>query len=514
MAFAASLLMTGVAAGQPSGTVLPDEAWAPADLVISEDERDAARANGDGGLAGIIVPSLAYGYFRTLTEAATARLEDIDLTVETCEARSAEGLDASACFTDLVERGAKVILVSTIPPELVGSAADAIAAGTVIVQLNIANLTEVGAPRVAVADTTEGLASVAAETAGELWGDEPVNAIILGDPDIPAFADLGTAVQESLAVAAPQVTVTGHRPGRLPTWARDSVDDALLGADPPGLVIGLVEYGIVSASAEHPGVAFVSQGCSPAAVTAVEAGGSFKGCSRSSFPAETGTIAADLATKLLAGGEVPASVLIPVTTQLQDPMAQLGAPMVAPPSTDDPRLAGCADAIAVLPAELDGEALALELTDGYQAIESGELSADALIRLHLASSTGLDEEGVCVVRFAYGDDHDAHGVLWSLDGAFVCGDDDTSSECQVDRFLAGFTELSLPGAKVRSSRPMVADQRVTVLKLPKGDLFAVRVGPDLPVREVVVARVGDMFATFPGREAAEKLLPILPDPAD
>jgi hypothetical protein len=55
---------------------------------------------------------------------------------------------------------------------------------------------------------------------------------------------------------------------------------------------------------------------------------------------------------------------------------------------------------------------------------------------------------------------------------------------------------------------------VTVLKLPKGDLFAVRVGQDLPVRDLVVARIGDTFATFPGRDAAEKLLPVLPDPAD
>ncbi len=312
---------------------------------------------------------------------------------------------------------------------------------------------------------------------------------------------------------APQVTVMGHRPGRLPTWARDSLDDALLGDAPPGLVIGLVEYGIASAAAEQPDVAFVSAGCSPAVVTAVEAGGGFKGCARSSFPEESGAIAADLATKLLAGGEVPGSVLIPVTTQLQDPMSELGT-TVTGPGIDDPRVAACGEHIAMLPTELDGEALTYELVDGHQAVESGELPAETLIRLHLANGSGLSEDGICLVRFAYGDGQDAHGTLWALEGEFICGEDDTSSECQVDRFLAGLTELSVPGARVKSSRPMVADQRVTVLKLPKGDLFAVRVGQDLPVRELVVARIGDTFATFPGRDAAEKLLPVLPDPAD
>ena len=323
------------------------------------------------------------------------------------------------------------------------------------------------------------------------------------------------AVEEALAAQVPQVTVTGHLPGRLPTWARDSVDDALLGEHPPGMIIGLVEYGIVSAAAEHPDVAFVSAGCSPAAITAVEAGGSFKGCARSSFPEETGAAAADLATRLLAGGEVPGSVLIPVTTHLQDPMSSLDAEAtVAAADPDDPRLAGCAERLAMLPAELDGEALSVTLVDGFQAVESGELPADTLIRLHLANGSGLSEDGICLIRFAYGEGHDAHGTLWNLDGDFICGEDDTSSECQVDRYLSGFTDLSMPGAKVTSSRPKVAGQRVTVLKLPNADLFAVRVGQDLPVRDLVVARVGDTFATFPGREAAEALLPVLPDPAD
>ena len=78
-----------------------------------------------------------------------------------------------------------------------------------------------------------------------------MDALILGDPDIPAFADR-RAVEEALAVQAPQVTVMGHQPGRLPTWARDSLDHALLGDLPPGLVIGLV---IASAAAEQPDVA-------------------------------------------------------------------------------------------------------------------------------------------------------------------------------------------------------------------------------------------------------------------
>ena len=514
LAIAAAVLLSGAASGEPMGTIVPDESWAPAELVVTEAERAAATTAAGGGLAGIIVPSLAYSYFRTLSEAATAGLEAIGLTVETCEARSASGLDASDCFTGLLERDARVIIVSTIPPELVETAAQAIADGTVIVQLNIANLSEAGAPRVAVASTTDGLARVAAETASQLWGGAPVNAVILGDPEIPAFADLATGVQDALAAQAPQVTVTGHLPGRLPLWAGASVDDAVLGADPPELVIGLVEFGIVGASADHPMIAFVSGGCSPAAVTAIESGGNFKGCSRSSFPEETGTIAADLATRLLAGGDAPGSVLLPVTTLLQDPMSSLEDGTVAARGVDDPRLAGCAERIAMLPAELEGAALSYELIDGYQAVESGELPADVLIRLHLASGTGLSEDGVCLVRFGYGEDPDARGTLWALDGDFICGEDDTSSECQLDRYVSSFTELSVPGARAKTSRPKVAGQRVTVIKLPRVDLFAVRVGQSMPVRDVVVARVGDTMATFPGREAAEALLRVLPDPAD
>ena len=121
----------------------------------------------------------------------------------------------------------------------------------------------------------------------------------------------------------------------------------------------------------------------------------------------------------------------------------------------------------MLPAELDGEALSVALVDGFQAVESGELPVDTLIRLHLASGTGISEDGVCLIRFAYGDAHGARGTLWNLEGDFICGEDDTSSECQVDRYLGGFTELSMPGAKVKSSRPKVAGQRVTILKLPE-----------------------------------------------
>jgi hypothetical protein len=249
-------------------------------------------------------------------------------------------------------------------------------------------------------------------------------------------------------------------------------------------------------------------------VRAIESGGNFKGCSRSSFPAETGRLAADVATRLLAGREAPGAVLIPVTALLQEPMTDLEAGAGAPPGLEDPRLAGCAERLAMLPTELDGEPLTFELVDGYQAVESGELSADLLIRLHLASATGLSEDGVCLIRFAYGDDPDARGTLWALDGDFICGEDDTSSECQLDRYVSSFVELSVPGAKAKTSRPKVAGQRVTVIKLPRSDLFAVRVGPTMPVRDVVAARVGDTFATFAGREAAEAILPVLPDPAD
>jgi ABC-type sugar transport system substrate-binding protein len=513
---AVAAVMAGPAAApvfaEPTGSVLTDQVAAPEDLIISDTEREAATDAADGGLAGIIVPTLAYGYFRALVDSASEGLEDLGLTVEVCEARTASGLDATDCLDDLVARDARVIIATTISPEALETASQAIADGTVIVQVNIANLSEAGAPRVAVADTTEALAGVAAQTAANLWGDAPVGAVILGDPDIPSFADLATALEEALATQAPQLDVTRHMPGRLPLWAGASVDDALLSEDPPDLVIGLVEFGIVSASADHPEVAFVSGGCSPAAVTAMEAGGSFKGCARSSFPDETGAIAADLATRLLAGGEAPGSVLIPVTTLLQDPMTALDGSAASAPRTDDPRVAGCASRLAWLPDELDGERLSVELIDGHQAVESGELPPDTLVRLHLASGTGLSEDAICLIRFAYGDDHAAHGTLWNLDGDFVCGEDDLPSECQVDRYIGGFTERSIPGAKVRTSRPMVADQRVTVIRLPRVDLFATRVGPDMPAREIVVARVGDTYATFASREAAELILPVLPDP--
>ena len=173
MAVTAAILMSGAAAGQPSGTVLPEEAWAPADLVITEAEQEAARSAADGGLAGIIVPSLAYGYFRTMVESATERLESLGLTVDVCEARTAAGLDATDCLNDLVERGAQVIIATTISAEAIDTAAQAIADGTVIVQVNIANLSDAGAPRVAVADPTESLASVAAETAAQIWVRPP-----------------------------------------------------------------------------------------------------------------------------------------------------------------------------------------------------------------------------------------------------------------------------------------------------------------------------------------------------
>jgi hypothetical protein len=193
-------------------------------------------------------------------------------------------------------------------------------------------------------------------------------------------------------------------------------------------------------------------------------------------------------------------------------MSSLGDVVVSPPDADDPRLAACATRVGMLPSELDGEALNYQFVNGYSAVESGEIPADVLVRLHLASGSGLSEDDVCLVRFAYGDGSAARGTLWDIDGDFKCPDDASPAACQMDRYVASFTEIAAPGRKAKASRPRVAGRRVSALKLPGGDLFAVRVGPDLPVREVILARTGDTFATFAGRKAAEAVLPSLPEP--
>jgi hypothetical protein len=246
--------------------------------------------------------------------------------------------------------------------------------------------------------------------------------------------------------------------------------------------------------------------------TAVAAGGNFKACIGTFYPEETGTLAATLATKLLAGGEAPGAVLIPATPMVQTPMSSLGdVAVVPPPDADDPRLAGCADRVGMLPSKLDGEALSYEFVNGFSAVESGELPADVMVRLHLASGSGLSEDSFCLIRFAYGDESTARGTLWDVEGHFNCPGEASPAACQVDRYVASFTEIAAPGAKAKASRPRVGGRRVSALKLPGNDFFAVRVGPDLPAREVILARTGDTFATFAGRKAAEAVLPLLPE---
>ena len=110
----------------------------------------------------------------------------------------------------------------------------------------------------------------------------------------------------------------------------------------------------------------------------------------------------DLATQLLAGGEVPGSVLIPVTTQLELPMSELGTTVPGRASMTRAG-AACGEHIGQ-PACSHGEALTYELLDGAPAVESGELPAETLIRLHLANGSGLSEDWhlprpVCVWRW-------------------------------------------------------------------------------------------------------------------
>ena len=324
LAVSSALLLTLVPlTALAQGSVLVGQSGSVEDLVLSDDEQAAASEALAGQTVGIVATTLETEYHRLLNETARDTLEGWGANVEICDSQ-VDTARALECFEGFLQKGVAGIITTSSAATVDEAAEQAIADGIIVVQVTGLDLGETGAVGISVDNITIGLEEgrSAGAWAAEMWPDEEVQALILDYPEIPDLVARGEAIASGMAETNPNVKVVATLIGGLPENGVTSTETALQQWPDLRLVTGINDggnlgaYEALLAEGKEPGEAAVfGIDCDPAAVALIDEGTMYEGCVDTN-PAGTGEMAAAAIAKLMAGGDVPGSIEVPVSTYM------------------------------------------------------------------------------------------------------------------------------------------------------------------------------------------------------
>jgi ribose transport system substrate-binding protein len=303
------------------GAVLIGEGGTAADVSLSDEERAAAQEALAGKTVGIVATTLETDYHRLLNESAKDTLQSLGADVDICDSQvdTARALD---CFEGFVQKGVAGIITTSSAATVDEATEQALADGIIVVQVTGLDLGETGAVGISVDNLTIGLEEgrAAGQFAAEMWPEQEVQAIVLDYPEIPDLVARGEAIVTGLSETNPNVNVVATLIGALPENGVTSTETALQQWPDLRLVTGINDggnlgaYEALLAAGKVPGDAAVfGIDCDPGAVALIDEGTLYEGCVDTN-PSGTGDMAASAIAKLLAGGDVPGSLEVPVST--------------------------------------------------------------------------------------------------------------------------------------------------------------------------------------------------------
>jgi ABC-type sugar transport system substrate-binding protein len=291
-----------------------------ADLTLSDADKAAAKAKAAGKLVGIVATTMTTEYHANLNNSAKSMLEGLGFTVEICDS-NVDTQKALDCFEGFVQKGASAIITTSSAATVGDAAKQAIADGTIVVQVTGLDLGDTGAVGISVNNLTIGTAEgkAAGEYAAAKWPGQPVEVIILDYPDIPDLVARADAIQTAMTAANPNVKVDGRFKGGLRENGVTSTETALQQFPNLKGIVGINDggdlggYDAMKAANIAPDAGFVfGIDCDPEAKTIIDQGTLYKGCVDTN-PSGTGQLAAAAIAKLVGGGSVPGSVEVPVS---------------------------------------------------------------------------------------------------------------------------------------------------------------------------------------------------------
>jgi ribose transport system substrate-binding protein len=268
---------------------------------------------------------MATEYHQLLNETAKSTLESFGARVDICDSSSSGEPTpeaALACFEGFVQAGVDAIMTTSSAATVGDAATSAIASGIAVVQVTGLDLGPSGAVGISVNNITIGLEEgrSAGAWAAETWPGEEVKTIILDYPDIPDLVERADAIEQGLGETNPDVNVVGRFLGGLPDNGVTSIETALVDVPDLRLVTGINDGGnlgayqaLESAGKTPADVAVFGIDCDPGAKELIDGDTMYQGCVDTN-PAGTGELAANAIAKLAAGGEVPGTVEVPVST--------------------------------------------------------------------------------------------------------------------------------------------------------------------------------------------------------
>jgi ABC-type sugar transport system substrate-binding protein len=312
------------AASAPAvGQVEKGQSGSADSLTLTDAEKATVKSVANGRLVGIIAATMATQYHQDLNNTAKADLEALGFTVDICDTQTGDAAKAVTCFEGFVQRKAYAIITAASQATVGSQATQAIANGTIVIQVTGLDLGAVGAVSISVDNIAIGAAegTAAGQYAAKTYPNATsVGAIILDYPSLPDLVARADAIQTAMIKADPSVKVLARLLGGLPANGATSMEQANTKYGKTlQIVTGINDGGNLGAysSAQKLGrtasdLAFFGIDCDPAAVTAIDAGTMYKGCVDTN-PKGTGELAANAIGMLTAGQNVAGTITVPVS---------------------------------------------------------------------------------------------------------------------------------------------------------------------------------------------------------
>jgi ribose transport system substrate-binding protein len=229
---------------------------------------------------------------------------------------------------EFVAKGAKVIALCVLDPQVVGPAVEEAAkAGVFIVQFAGPALAEVNGISVGTGDEDAQLGCAAGEIAGELIAQEKGGqavVAILDYPDLPQIVIRADNIEKCLLAKAPEANLVGRFLGGTTDNGLLSMNKALKAHPEIDVVASINDAGaygaltaLQAAGKDPQTTIIVGVDAETKAMDLIRAGGYYRGTVNTS-PELTGEIVINGAVKLLASATVPKIISVPANKVMFD----------------------------------------------------------------------------------------------------------------------------------------------------------------------------------------------------
>ncbi len=282
------------------------------DLTPTQDEIAMAREKLGDGFVGLLSCTESTEFHSTVVEAAKARAAELNIKFETFNS-DAKAEKQPPAIKNFVDKGAKVLIVCVLDPNLVKPALDeAMQKGVWIIEYAGSNLNTNGIT-VGVGDQNTALGCAAGEITGELIATEKggqANVAILDYPDLPQIVVRADNIVKCLLQKAPQAKIVGRFLGGTTENGLKSMSEAMAQHPEIDVVASINDAGaygaltaLQAAGKDPKTTIIVGIDAEAKARDLIKAGGFYRG-SVDTAPAKTGQAVVNGAVKLLAGATV------------------------------------------------------------------------------------------------------------------------------------------------------------------------------------------------------------------